>query len=199
MSNQPSDPAAFRCALRHEKIAARLRLPAEQHRQASSRILEHLAVLLTPLPPGVIAFCWPIRAEVDCTPLVAQLLGAGWRAAMPTVVATAKPMQFRAWSPDSAMTTDPHGIPVPATHQLANPDVVLLPLVAFDPAGYRLGYGGGYFDRTLADCVPRPLTLGVGFELSAVATIHPAAHDIPLAIVVTEAGVRQSKACGVKP
>jgi len=66
---------------------------------------------------------------------------------------------------------------------------VLLPLVAFDPQGFRLGYGGGYFDRTLATLVPRPLAIGVGFELARVADVRPHRHDIPLVAVVTEAGI----------
>jgi 5,10-methenyltetrahydrofolate synthetase len=194
MTNQTGDfavnPDASRNALREAKIAARLALPVAEHRAASVRILDHLTHLLLDRPPGVIAFCWPIRAEVDCRPVVARLVAKGWRAAMPVVVTTAAPMEFRAWWPDAPMATDPHGIPVPTTKVILLPDVVLLPLVAFDAAGYRLGYGGGYFDRTLAACDPCPLAVGVGFELSAVATIHPAAHDIPLAMIITENGFR---------
>jgi 5,10-methenyltetrahydrofolate synthetase len=87
------------------------------------------------------------------------------------------------------MTIDPHGIPVPDTTASVQPDIVLLPLLAFDAAGYRLGYGGGYFDRTLANAMPRPLAVGVGFDLNAVATTWPGQHDIPLDVVVTESGV----------
>lgn len=194
MTDQPAETAvnhaAARAALRRAMIAARQAVPAAAREQASARILEHLAGLLLGRPAGRLGFCWPIRAEVDCRPLVARLIAAGWQAAMPTVVALEAPMKFRRWSPDAPMTADPYGIPVPATPATATPDVLLLPLVAFDAAGYRLGYGGGYFDRTLAACVPRPLTIGVGFELCAVATIHPEAHDVPLDLIVTEGGIR---------
>lgn len=175
-----------RAALRREKIAARQALPAPEHRQFSAHILACIDQLLSPRPAGMIGFCWPIRAEVDCRPLVERLLAAGWRAAMPTVTAVDAPMEFRAWWPAAPMTVDPYGIPVPATAMTAAPDVLLLPLVAFDRAGYRLGYGGGYFDRTLRACAPRPLSIGVGFELARVETIHPQPHDIPLDIIVTE-------------
>jgi 5,10-methenyltetrahydrofolate synthetase len=188
--NQPADIAAFRAALRREKIAARQALPTEDHRQASARILDHLAALLLPRPAGTIAFCWPVRAEVDCRPLVQQLSDAGWRAAMPVVVTPAAPMQFRSWQPGAPMITDRHGIPIPDTAVSETPDILLLPLVAYDAAGYRLGYGGGYFDRTLADCVTRPLTIGVGFASCAVATIHPEPHDIPPDWIVTELGAK---------
>jgi 5,10-methenyltetrahydrofolate synthetase len=194
--DQPADIAAFRTALRREKIAARQALPAENHARASARILDHLTRLLLPRPPGTIAFCWPIRAEVDCRPLVQQLMDNGWGAAMPVVVAPAAPMQFRVWSPQAPMTTDPHGIPIPDTSPSQTPDVLLLPLVAFDAAGYRLGYGGGYFDRTIANLasltndIAHPLTVGVGFASSAVTTIHPAPHDIPPDWIVTELGAK---------
>ena len=113
----------------------------------------------------------------------------GWRICVPTVVKADAPMTFRAWAADSAMTVDRHGIPIPADGAVLIPDVVLLPLVAFDARGFRLGYGGGYFDRTLAGIAPRPLAVGVGFELARVDSIRPQAHDIPLDAVVTEAGV----------
>jgi 5,10-methenyltetrahydrofolate synthetase len=187
MGDLPLDSTAFRAALRREKIAARQAQPETLRLRADALIRQRLAELLLPRSPGVFAFCWPIRAEVDCRPLAAELLAAGWRAAMPTVVEPAAPMRFRAWSPDCPMSVDPHGIPVPADDAPLVPDVLLLPLVAFDPAGYRLGYGGGYFDRTLAACAPRPLTVGVGYALAGVPSIRPEAHDIPLDVIVTEA------------
>lgn len=191
MGDLPLDSTAFRAALRREKIAARLAQPEALRLRADGLIRQRLAELLLPRPPGVFAFCWPIRAEVDCRPLAAELLAAGWRAAMPTVIEAAAPMRFRAWSPDCPMDVDPHGIPVPARDDPLVPDVLLLPLVAFDPAGYRLGYGGGYFDRTLAACAPRPLTVGVGYALAGVPSIRPEAHDIPLDVIVTEAMTRR--------
>jgi 5-formyltetrahydrofolate cyclo-ligase len=196
--DQPVDMAAFRAALRRKSIAARQALPAAEHAQASALILDHLAALLLPRAAGIIAFCWPIRAEVDCRPLVQHLMNNGWRAAMPVVVAPAAPMEFRNWAPDSPLISDPFGIPVPDTDTLApasqTPDVLLLPLVAYDMAGYRLGYGGGYFDRTIAKLAggsTQPLTVGVGFSIGAVTTIHPGTHDIPPAWIVTELGAKQ--------
>jgi 5-formyltetrahydrofolate cyclo-ligase len=185
-----SDPLAARQALRREKIAARQRMPESVHRDASSAICHHLADFLLARPPGVIAFCAPMRGEADCRPLIERLLAAGWQAAMPVVRALHAPMEFFAWWPQAPMDFDPYGIPVPATHRCRAPDVLLLPLVAFDAAGYRLGYGGGYFDRTLAAMQPRPLTIGVGFDLGAVADLHPQPHDIPLELIVTESGIR---------
>lgn len=185
------NPDALRAMLRREKIAARQAMPAAAHRAASVAILHHLTDFLQSMRPGTIAFCWPIRAEVDCHPLIERLIKEGWHAAMPSVRAVDTPMEFRAWWPAAPMIADPFGIPIPDTGPSEIPDVILLPLVAFDAAGYRLGYGGGYFDRTLAALKVHPVTIGVGFELCAVADIRPQRHDIPLDLIVTESGIRR--------
>jgi len=195
MTDQPSqtaiDSATRRTALRRAMIAARLALPAAAHRSASAAIRRHLEEFLLPRPAGMIAFCLPVRAEVDCLPLIDRLLASGWQAAVPTVVTRAAPMAFRTWQPAAPLTVDPHGLPVPATGPAPAPDVILLPLVAFDAAGYRLGYGGGYFDRTLAALQRPVLTIGVGFDRCAVADLVPQPHDIPLDLVATESGLRR--------
>jgi 5-formyltetrahydrofolate cyclo-ligase len=194
----PANPdaivAASRDRLRRECIAARLDIPAEQRAAHEAHIHALLWEWFAPQPAGSVGFCWPIRAEVDCRPLILRLLVAGWQAAMPVVVERDAPMRFRAWAPDVPMTQDPHGIPVPLAAEVPAPTVLLLPLVAYDAAGYRLGYGGGYFDRTLARCEVRPVTLGVGYANSHVDSIHPTAHDIPLDMVVTEAGLQHFSA-----
>lgn len=181
-----------RAELRLEKIAAREALPADRHRSLSQSIDAHLMRLLHRCQPRVLGFCWPFRAEFDCRPLVARLIDAGVRACLPLVLAPDRAMEFRAWRPESEMLVDRYGIHYPAAGETLTPDVLLMPVNAFDKAGYRLGYGAGYFDRTLAELerrAQRPLAIGVGFELASVDSIHPAAHDIPLDAVVTEAGV----------
>jgi 5-formyltetrahydrofolate cyclo-ligase len=188
-----ADSLALRAALRREKLAARLALDQGSHCALSARIEAHLAALLTPLTPRTLAFCAPVRGEFDARPLASLLLERGWRAAMPIVVAPDAAMEFRSWTPSSAMDSDRHGIPIPRDGAKLVPDVVLLPLLAFDANGFRLGYGGGYFDRTLAALVPRPWAIGVGFELARAADIRPQAHDIRLDAVLTEAGVRRIK------
>jgi 5-formyltetrahydrofolate cyclo-ligase len=89
------------------------------------------------------------------------------------------------------MTPGVYDIPVPAMRDVVVPAVLLVPVVGFDRTNYRLGYGGGYYDRTLAAADPRPMAIGVGFELSRLNTIHPQPHDIPLDAVVTEAGTQR--------
>jgi len=161
-------------------------MPLEAHDGASREIEARLNALLLHRK-GVIAFCWPIRGEFDARPLMLRLLAEGWRCCQPVVETPDAAMIFRAWDADAAMTVDRHGIPIPLEDTRRVPDVILLPMVAFDECGYRLGYGGGYFDRTLAMLAPRPFSIGVGFERGRVATIHPQSHDIPMEAIVTEA------------
>lgn len=161
----------------------------EPVRDALTRQIErHLESLLGRLAPDSIAFCWPYRAEPDLRAWVGRWLTAapGRRAALPVVVARDQPMSFREWAPGHAMETDRFGIPHPASGAAVVPELVLVPLNAFDAAGFRLGYGGGYFDRTLA-ALPM-VAVGVGFEIGRVPTVLPQAHDRPMDWLVTEAG-----------
>lgn len=116
----------------------------------------------------------------------------GFSALLPVVVETHAPLLFRAWTLQSKLENDRYGIPTPATGEFVIPEALLIPVNVFDAAGYRIGYGGGYFDRTLAALKMQdvqPLRIGVGFELARVDSIRPAAHDVPLDATVTEAGV----------
>lgn len=168
-----------------EALSAAARAPLEATLQA------HVATLLAQLAPTTLAFCWPYRGEPDLRPVVQRWLaaGRGRAACLPVVVAPGQPMVFRQWTPASQMVPDRHGILMPADGPLLAPELLLIPLNAFDGAGFRLGYGGGYFDRTLAALSPTPRTIGVGFELGRVTTTHPQPHDHPMHWLVTEAGI----------
>ena len=179
---------AARADLRREKIAARVALPTATHVRLSAQLEARLRPLLRSCHPEIIGYCWPIRGEFDCRPLVLELLQQGVRACLPLVLAIGSAMEFREWKPGSPMREDRYGIHHPASGAILVPDLLLIPVNAFDSHGYRLGYGGGYFDRTLAALDPRPLAVGVGFELARVASTLPGAHDIALDAVVTEAG-----------
>ena len=112
----------------------------------------------------------------------------GFTALLPVVVAPRTPLAFRAWDESTPLVEDRYGIPYPPQGPYLTPEALLIPVNAFDAAGYRLGYGGGFFDRTLAALSPRPLAIGVGFELARVESIAPEAHDIRLDAIVTETG-----------
>jgi 5-formyltetrahydrofolate cyclo-ligase len=140
------------------------------------------------LRAACIGFCWPFKGELDLRSLVDDCIAAGATAALPVVVERTRPLEYRAWSPRAKLERGVWGIPVPAEPRVVQPTILLAPLVGFDNAGYRLGYGGGYHDRTLAAMKPRPLTIGVGYELGRIDTILPQPHDVAMDAIVTEAG-----------
>jgi 5-formyltetrahydrofolate cyclo-ligase len=180
---------AWRRARRKALIERRMAQPkglAEAARQTVSALVRACVI---GRPSEVIGFCWPFRGEIDLRPLVRELVALGHRAALPAVVANAQPLEFWAWRPGDALQRGVWGIPIPAERTPVQPTAVLAPLVGFDEAGYRLGYGGGYFDRTLASLSPRPLAIGVGLELGRLPTIRPQPHDIPLDAIATERGL----------
>ena len=167
-------------------VARRARFSDAEHGALSARIVAHLH---TALPrPRVAAFCWPIKHEPDVRALLGVWHAAGVRTALPVVVGENTPLRFREWTPASPLAPDRYGIPTPVAGDWLVPDLILLPLNGFDDAGFRLGYGGGFFDRTLAALAPRPLAVGVGFAVNRIASIRPEAHDQRLDWIVTENG-----------
>jgi 5-formyltetrahydrofolate cyclo-ligase len=136
-----------------------------------------------------LAFCWPIKGEYDARHLARTLRAKGALTALPVVVAPKTPLIFREWHPGIELVKGPLDIPFPPNSQQLTPDAVLLPMNGWDPAGYRLGYGGGFFDRTLASLARKPLTIGVSYELARLDSIRPQPWDIPMDYVVTERGV----------
>ena len=136
-----------------------------------------------------LAFCWPIKGEYDARHLARTLRSRGALTALPVVVKPKSPLIFREWHPGVEMAEGVLNIPYPVNSPEMIPQAVLLPMNGWDPKGYRLGYGGGFFDRTLASIEKRPLTIGVTYELAKLDTIHPQSWDIPMDYVVTERGV----------
>ncbi|NMG71933.1 5-formyltetrahydrofolate cyclo-ligase [Parazoarcus communis] len=184
-----SSEHAARSKLRAAALAAREALPDTVRAERTRAMEAHLTALMAELCPKVLALCWPYRSEPDL-----RAWAVRWQAsvpgrclALPVVTARDQPLIFRAWSADAEMALDRHGIPHPAQGDAILPDVVLIPLNAFDGAGFRLGYGGGYFDRTLA--VLQTISVGVGFEAGRVDSVMPQSHDRPMDWLVTEAGL----------
>jgi 5-formyltetrahydrofolate cyclo-ligase len=176
---------------RAELIARRMAVPAATRRAWGAVIEQAIAELIASSKRQTIGFYWPFKAEFDPRPLVRRLISDGLRAALPAVIEKKAPMEFRLWTPESEMEDGIWNIPVPKRRDVVVPDLVLAPVVGFDAESYRLGYGGGYFDRTLAVLAPRPMAVGVGFELGRLATVYPQAHDIPMNAVATEAGLQR--------
>jgi 5,10-methenyltetrahydrofolate synthetase len=186
MKGRCEDNTARRRALRQEMVARRATLSDAEHAALSARIVAHALAALA--RPTVAAFCWPIRNEPDVRALLTRWADDGARAALPVVIGEDAPLRFREWTPDRQLAADRYGIPTPTAGAWLTPDLILLPLNGFDDAGYRLGYGGGYFDRTLAALVPRPLAVGVGFAINRIDSIRPEPHDQRLDWIVTENG-----------
>ena len=184
-----------RKALRRELIARREALFSEERWLLSQKIGAHLLTLLESLKPVSLGFCWPYRGEVELLPFVKTWLAADTdrNAALPVLPDRPGPLEFRAWRPDSQMLADRFGIPYPAEGERLHPELLLVPVNGFDARGFRIGYGGGFFDRTLAALDPVPVTVGVGFELARLEHIENEPHDKPLDWIVTELGCQPSR------
>ena len=188
----PEARLAYRKALRKTMVERRQSLPAEELTRMTASLCAHLRREFPELARMRVGFCWPMLNEPDLRPLVEAWIGEGdpgFVALLPVVVAPKTPLAFRAWTPQTPMVKDRYGIETPADGEFIVPQALLIPVNAFDAAGYRIGYGGGFFDRTLATTQPKPLSIGVGFELARVDSIRPEAYDMPLDAVVTEAGL----------
>lgn len=192
-AQQAHDVALWRKAKRLECLNYRKSLPQAALQAAAQGIALGLDAvveeMLGDVRGKVISGYWPIKSEPDLRFWLAGLAERGAITALPVVVKRFAPLVFRPWRPGDAMVRGDWSIPVPVTEEEVQPDLALAPLVGWDAAGYRLGYGGGYFDRTLAQ--RKPLVLGVGFDATELPTIYPQPHDIPLDRIVTETAVHR--------
>jgi 5-formyltetrahydrofolate cyclo-ligase len=179
----------WRTDKRRDLIARRVAIEPAQREAWSAQIASNLRTVLAHLVPSVLGLYWPIRGEFDPRPMVGELLDQGWQLALPVVVRKGEPLEYHAWSPDAALDRGVFNIMVPRDGVPVLPGAVLAPLVGYDDALFRLGNGGGYFDRTLHRLAPMPLAIGVGFSLGHLETIHPQTYDRPMDVIVTEAGI----------
>jgi 5-formyltetrahydrofolate cyclo-ligase len=179
---------AWRRAKRGELINARVRMPKREREERASRILERLSEGVPPLESGAVGFYWAFKGEIDMRGIVRGLMASGAGAALPVVVEKGTPLEFWDWRPRMKMARGIWNIPIPGERVPVQPSLLLVPLVGFDEAGYRLGYGGGYYDRTVAAMPTRPICIGIGFELGRLDSIQPQKHDIPMDAIVTEEG-----------
>jgi 5-formyltetrahydrofolate cyclo-ligase len=180
--------ALWRRGRRAEIQAVRQALPQADHRAKSADLAARLEPFAATLGARRVGIYWPIRREWDPLPYARRLIEAGGRVALPVVVAKGQPLEFRDWVPSAKLASGPWDIPYPAEGPAVTPEALIVPLLGFDSAGYRLGYGAGFYDRTFASFRVKPLAIGVGFELGRLATIYPQPHDIAMDHVVTEAG-----------
>jgi 5-formyltetrahydrofolate cyclo-ligase len=179
---------SWRKGERARLIEARESLDAATLDSFRRRLDSHLRRSFPGLATAKLAIYWPIRGEYDARPLAQKLRELGAVTALPVVVRARQPLVFREWHPGVALATGPLGIPYPVGSDPVVPTAVLVPMLGWDEGGYRLGYGAGFFDRTLASLTPKPVVIGVSYELGKLKTIHPQGWDIPMDWVVTERG-----------
>jgi 5-formyltetrahydrofolate cyclo-ligase len=185
-----SDPAAgsSKANLRATALAARDALSAEQ-RAAAAQALATRGLPFAITPGSIVSGYSPIRSEIDPVPLMRALAAQGARLALPAVMARGKSLAFRAWSAGDRLMLGPLGIlePSPAAAELI-PDIMLVPLAAFDRAGHRIGYGAGHYDYTLAHVrkVKPIAAIGVAFAVQEIEAVPALPHDVALDYVLTE-------------
>ncbi len=189
------DVTRWRRVERERLRAMRLEIPADVRSAMAQALAGHIDALIArrlgDVAGHVVSVYWPIKAEFDLRFWMDALYDRGVRVALPVVETRKAPLIFRAWGPGAAMERGHWNIPVPATSSpLLTPEVTLAPVVGWDGEGYRLGYGGGYFDRTLAALSPRPFVIGIGSQGARIRTIFPQPHDIPMDAIVTEVGLQ---------
>lgn len=190
-SQQRKDVMRWRKAERKRLIGQRLAVPADERAAYSARIAKSVEALIGAVDGLTVSAYWPFRGEPDLRPLLGRICEAGGRCALPVVIERGRPLIFRYWRPGNPLERGIWNIPIPlADAGEANPDIVVSPVVGFDPACYRLGYGGGFYDRTLAAKPVRPRVIGVGYADAAIPTIYPQPHDIAMDVIVTERDVR---------
>jgi 5,10-methenyltetrahydrofolate synthetase len=180
---------AWRKAERRRLIEERLAVDPRERQRRAVEIAANLSRFIG-APAGRLASAyWPFRGEPDLRPWMAGFTERGGRCALPVVVEKNTPLVFRAWKNGDKLVRGVWNILMPADGPAIVPDIVIAPVVGHDADGYRLGYGGGFFDRTLAAMSPRPIIIGAGYADAALSTIHPLPHDIPMTAIVTERGI----------
>ena len=184
MENKNIDKASLRKAL------MRARAAVDPHKKALWDAAIGAALMtwwraLGAGAPASIGVYWPLRGEPDLSVAYAELADSGVRLALPVVLERDAALGFAHWTPGEAMLPDCVGVAVPAALRIVErPPALLIPCLGFNAQRYRLGYGGGYYDRTL-EMMPRPLTVGVAYACQQ-AAFASAAHDVPLDVVITE-------------
>jgi 5,10-methenyltetrahydrofolate synthetase len=159
-----------------------------------------MRVWLIERPDAIIGAYWPIKGEFDPLPALFRWQEAGLeedaqgaqrhrRIGLPVVNKVDKTLTFYTWYPGCPMEEDAFGIPKPKDTEIVEPTLIFVPCVGYGPGGFRLGYGGGFYDRTLASLKPKPFTVGLGYDFGYLPYLKPEAHDVPLDAILSDTGV----------
>ena len=179
----------FKQQTRRTLTTTRDKLSAPTRALAEKAIAQYLQTWLQHYQPAVLAAYWPIKSEVDCRDWLLQTLSSGVTVVLPVVEQRNSALVFRQWHGEALSGRDQAGLPAPVQGQVHQPYAILIPCLGFNAQGYRLGYGGGYYDRTLA-LLPGVPSAALAFSLQET-EFAPDAHDIALHSVITELGIRR--------
>ena len=194
MDNSEGRQAQEKKALRTALIAERLNMTDRQQRAAV--LQDVMRIWLVGRPDTVVGAYWPIKGEFDPLPALHRWKEDGElidqpeprRIGLPVVDKVHKTMVFHAWYPGCRMEEDAYGIPKPKDTEVIVPTLLFISCVGYGPGGHRLGYGGGFYDRTLASLEPRPFTVGLGFTHGFLPDLESESHDIALDAILNENG-----------
>jgi 5,10-methenyltetrahydrofolate synthetase len=189
-----SEQALEKKALRAALIEQRNNLPDRLLRE--DLLQRVMRIWLVGRPDIVIGAYWPIKGEFDPLPALHRWKEDGElldqpeprRIGLPVVNKETHTMTFHAWYPGCPMEEDAYGIPKPKDTEIIVPTLVFAPCVGYAPGGFRLGYGGGFYDRMLASLTPKPFSVGLGFGMGFLADLEPEPHDVPLDAILNEHG-----------
>ena len=189
-----SEQALEKKALRAALIEQRNNLPDRHLRE--DLLQRVMRIWLVGRPDIVIGAYWPIKGEFDPLPALHRWKEDGElleqpeprRIGLPVVNKETHTMTFHAWYPGCPMEEDAYGIPKPKDTEIIVPTLLFAPCVGYGPGGFRLGYGGGFYDRMLASLSPKPFSVGLGFGMGFLADLEPVPHDMPLDAILNEHG-----------
>ncbi len=194
MTTEPLSPPSqdwpdvrhWRVLMRQALIGRRMSLDGAARSAASERAKRRLREHVDLGRYETLGVYWPVRGEIDVRDLAIEHLARGGRIGLPVVVSKSAPVEFWSWRPQMPMSRGVWNIPIPAERDVLAPDGLIVPLVGFDGQSYRLGYGGGYYDRTIAAAVRRPFCVGLGLDFGRLPSIFPQPHDIAMDMIVTD-------------
>jgi 5-formyltetrahydrofolate cyclo-ligase len=177
---------AWRKRTRDRLIAERLSWSVRERNARGAEAKRRLVQQVDIGAHAVLGIYWPMRGEIDVRDIARRHIDAGGQVGVPVVVERKAPVEFWQWKPGMRMQRGLWDIPIPRERCVLVPDALIVPLVGFDGRRYRLGYGGGYYDRTLASAAKKPFCVGLGYVAAGLPTIYPQPHDIPMDAIVTD-------------
>jgi 5-formyltetrahydrofolate cyclo-ligase len=181
-----NDIRAWRKQTREILIASRMALSVGVRQEKAERAKQHLLEVVDLKSYATLGIYWPMRGEIDVRDIARKHVEAGGAAALPVVIEKGAPVEFWNWKPGMRMRRGVWNIPIPLEREVLTPDGLIVPLVGFDGNLYRLGYGGGYYDRTLAAAMRRPFCVGLGYAEARLPTIYPQPHDVAMDLIVID-------------